>query len=466
MPIAHRLKRLLAACWPKGLTGQIILVALAGLILIQLLSIQIYRSDREEALGFISSRNAMQRIVAVVRLLSLSPPSLHHEILKASRSETLLLRVTEEPSKPDKRSPRLEQLVRDKLGYPAELKIEISTELKQNDKPSRAWEHHARMMRGRQGEPFARDMRLYGSIELPQGRWLQFSSLVDKEAGSWSWQTTLNLMLVASLVIGAMVLLFRRATRPLKQLAANAERLGRGENIEPLAEHGPMEIKESIQAFNQMHTRLDRFVQDRTQMLAAISHDLRTPITSLRLRSEFLPDSEDKDRIQQTLQQMEQMLAATLSFAREEGQQEVTREHDLVTLLVSICDDYADMDQPVSCLAQGKLVYSCRANALRRVLHNLIDNALKYAGSAQVDLTPYPQQLIIHIWDEGPGIAVDKLDEVFKPFVRLDEARNTESGSVGLGLAIARTLVHQHGGELTLRNRPQGGLEAQIVLPR
>ncbi|MFB2864419.1 ATP-binding protein [Aeromonas sp. MdU4] len=460
------LKQLWARLWPKGLTGQIILVALAGLILIQLLSIQIYRTDREEALGFVNSRNAMQRIISVVRLLSLSPPSLYDEILKASRSETLLLRIEDEPLQPDNRSPRFEQLVRSRLGYPPGLTVEISAELKEDTQRSKAWEHHARMMRDRKGPPPPRDMRLYGSIELPQGGWLQFSSLVDKEVGSWSWQTTLNLMLVASLVIGLMILLFRRATRPLKQLAGNAERLGRGEDIEPLQEVGPTEIRESIQAFNRMHTRLDRFVQDRTRMLAAISHDLRTPITSLRLRSEFLADGEDKERIQQTLQQMEQMLAATLSFAREEGQQEATRELDLVSLLVSLCDDYADTGQPVTCLAEGKEVYACRANTLRRVLQNLIGNAIKYAGSAEVSLERCKDELLIRVCDNGPGIDPARLEDVFKPFVRLDEARNTESGSVGLGLSIARTLVHQHGGELILLNRPQGGLEARISLPR
>lgn len=458
------LRRLWARMWPKGLTGQIILVALAGLILIQLLSIQIYRTDREEALGFVNSRNAMQRIISVVRLLSLSPPSLYDEILKASRSETLLLRLSDEPLQPDNRSPRFEQLVRSRLNYPSGLTVEISAELKQDSQRSKAWEHHARMMRDRKGPP-PRDMRLYGSIELPQGGWLQFSSLVDKEAGSWSWQTTLNLMLVASLVIGLMVLLFRRATRPLKQLAANADRLGRGEDIDPLKEEGPIEVRESIQAFNRMHTRLARFVQDRTRMLAAISHDLRTPITSLRLRTEFLADGEDKERIQQTLQQMEQMLAATLSFAREEGQQEATRELDLVSLLESLCDDYADTGQPVTCLAEGKQVYACRANTLRRVLQNLIGNAIKYAGSAEVSLERTRDELLIRVCDNGPGIDEEHLEDVFKPFVRLDEARNTESGSVGLGLSIARTLVHQHGGELTLQNRPQGGLEARISLP-
>jgi HAMP domain-containing protein len=134
--------------------------------------------------------------------------------------------------------------------------VEISAELKQDIQRSRAWQHHNRMMKDRNGMPPPQDMRLYGSIELPNGGWLQFSSLVDKETASWSWQTTLNLLLVASLVIGLMIWLFRRATRPLKQLAANADRLGRGEDIEPLREEGPTEIRESIQAFNRMHTRL------------------------------------------------------------------------------------------------------------------------------------------------------------------------------------------------------------------
>ena len=170
------IKGFFARLLPKGLTGQIVLVALAGLVLIQLLSIQIYRSDREEALGYVNSRNAMQRIISVVRLLSLSPPSLYHEILKASRSETLLLRLADEPLQPDNRSPRFEKLVRAKLGYPSSLSVEISAELKQDIQRSRAWQHHNRMMKDRNGMPPPQDMRLYGSIELPNGGWLQFSS--------------------------------------------------------------------------------------------------------------------------------------------------------------------------------------------------------------------------------------------------------------------------------------------------
>lgn len=450
---------------PRSLTGQIILVALCGLVLIQLLSLQIYRSDREEALGFVNSRNAMQRITSVVRLISLSPQPLYDEIIRASRSETLLLRLSPEPLVPDTRSPEYEEKLRRILHYPSQLNIEISAELKEATQRNKAWRHHARMM-GDANKLLPMDMRLYGSIELHNGQWLHFSSLVDSEGSGWSMRSTINLLLVASLVIGLMIWLLRRALRPLKQLATNAERLGRGEDIEPLEESGPGEVRGSIVAFNRMQTRLNRFVQDRTRMLAAISHDLRTPITSLRLRSEFLPDGEDKERIQQTLQQIEQMLSATLSFAREEGTQEPTRELDLVSLIESLCDDYSDMGEQVLCLASGREVYPCRPASLRRVLQNLISNAIKYAGSAEVSLEREDQQLVIRVCDNGPGIDSTQLEEVFKPFVRLDEARNTESGSVGLGLSIARTLIHQHGGELTLHNRPQGGLEARIILPR
>ena len=201
-------------------------------------------------------------------------------------------------------------------------------------------------------------------------------------------------------------------------------------------------------------------------MLAAISHDLRTPLTSLRLRCEFLPDGEDKQRLQQTLDTMEEMLKATLAFARDDQAAETSRSVDLVSLLQSLCDDYQDSGQPVTCQSEGQLAYICRPALLRRVLQNLIDNALTYAGSAEVNLVRGEDSLQILVRDHGPGIPEADLEQVFQPFVRLDSSRNTEGGSVGLGLAIARTLIHRHGGELTLSNHPQGGLEARIQLPK
>ena len=215
-----------------------------------------------------------------------------------------------------------------------------------------------------------------------------------------------------------------------------------------------------------MQQRLNRFVQDRTQMLGAISHDLRTPLTSLRLRCEFIADGEDKEKMLETLAQMEEMLKATLSFARDDYSGEATREVDLQSLLQSLSDDYQDQGHKVELKAADKVIYSCRPALLRRAIQNLVDNALHYAGDAEMTLESEGEWLKIAILDNGPGIAEEWLEQVFKPFVRLDPARNMEAGNVGLGLSIARTLIHQHGGELTLSNRPQGGLCATIALPR
>ena len=459
---------------PQSITAQILLLALAGLILAQVLGLQIYRSERDEALGLVNSRNAMIRLSSVVRLLSSSPPELHEEILRASRSETLMMRIQNVPLSPSEHNQQYEDVLRRLLEYPNNLSVQISAERVRDQLPPTMFEQMHQQMRDGQGHtrtglappPFwQRDVRLYGSVELLDGRWLNFSSLADREPPTWSLSALLSLLLVALLIGAVLVVLLRRITRPLKLLVQQAEQFGRGAAIPPLSESGPQEVAETLAAFNRMQHRLNRFVQDRTQMLAAISHDLRTPLTSLRLRCEFLPDSEDRDRMLQTLAQMESMLHATLSFARDEHQGEENRNVDLVSLLHSLCDDYEDNGQPVECYAEGKRVYQCRPEVLRRVLQNLINNALKYAGDAEVSLEATANAILIRVRDHGEGIPEDQLESVFKPFFRLDTARNTEDGSVGLGLAIARTLIHQHGGELQLSNAPDGGFLAEIQLP-
>nr|WP_321241271.1 ATP-binding protein [uncultured Tolumonas sp.] len=459
---------------PQSITAQILLLALAGLILAQVLGLQIYRSERDEALGLVNSRNAMIRLSSVVRLLSSSPPELHEEILRASRSETLMMRIQDVPLSPSEHNQQYEDVLRRLLDYPNNLSVQISAERISEKLPPTMFQQMHQQMRDGQGHnrtglpppPFwQRDVRLYGSVELLDGRWLNFSSLADREPPTWSLSALLSLLLVALLIGAVLVVLLRRITRPLKLLVQQAEQFGRGAAIPPLSESGPLEVAETLAAFNRMQLRLNRFVQDRTQMLAAISHDLRTPLTSLRLRCEFLPDGEDRDRMLQTLAQMESMLHATLSFARDEHQGEENRNVDLVSLLHSLCDDYEDNGQPVECYAEGKRVYQCRPEVLRRVLQNLINNALKYAGDAEVSLESTATAILIRVRDHGEGIPDDQLEAVFKPFFRLDTARNTEDGSVGLGLAIARTLIHQHGGELRLSNAPDGGLLAEIQLP-
>lgn len=437
------------------------MVALLALVLIQLVGIQIYRMEREETLGLVNSRFTLQRLISVTRLLNQSPPALHNEILRASRSETLRLSINNSQPTSNERSARFEHIMRSKLGYPKQRAIHINVE----HKASRN-QHSSRNL-SRHRHPSVRpDIRLQGGIELNNGRWLSFTSLTDNDIPGWSAKAVLSFIVLAALLTGLMIWLLQRTTRPLKELAQQAERLGRGDKPEPINESGPREIRDTLTAFNRMQDRLDRFVSDRTRMLAAISHDLRTPITTLQLRCEFLPDGDDKQKIQQGLKRMEQMLNATLQFAREDGLAEPIKNLDLTSLLQSLCDDLQDSGHTVTLPEQDTVLYRGRPSALRRALQNLLDNGVKYGGQVQVNLIAFPEQIRIDIRDLGPGIPPAQLEEVFKPFTRLDAARNVADGSIGLGLAIARTLIHQHGGQLLLSNHPQGGLLAQIFLPR
>ena len=206
-------------------------------------------------------------------------------------------------------------------------------------------------------------------------------------------------------------------------------------------------------------------------MLAAISHDLRTPITSLRIRAEFVEDEENRNRIIKTLDEMQRMVEATLAFARDEASGEQQSRVDLSEFLDAIVTDYQDMGQPVRLEERPpegseRIVVTCRPLAVKRALRNLIDNAVRYGKEADIELSDDEHMVRIAISDRGPGIPEERLDEVFEPFLRLEDSRSEETGGIGLGLAIARSNIHAHGGRLLLRNREGGGLTATVALPK
>ena len=273
--------------------------------------------------------------------------------------------------------------------------------------------------------------------------------------------------------LGALMIVWavRHLTTPVRTLADAAERLGRDViNAPNLPEDGPSEIVTAAIAFNTMASRIRRFVQDRTFLLTAIGHDLRTPITRLKLRAEYMDDEEQRLKMLADLDEMESMVAATLAFGRDAATSEAVTWMDLAVLLRTILDEAADGDpdhaSALSYSGPEHLVVQARPLSLKRALTNLIGNALKYGDAATVSLEmPQPKQVQIHIDDQGPGIAADNLDTVFEPFRRLETSRNRESGGSGLGLSIARNIVRAHGGDITLANRPMGGLRATVTLP-
>jgi signal transduction histidine kinase len=259
-------------------------------------------------------------------------------------------------------------------------------------------------------------------------------------------------------------------TKPVSTLAAAAEALGRDVNAPPLPEDGPSEIATAAAAFNTMAARIRRFVQDRTELLTAIGHDLRTPITRLKLRAEFVEDDEQRNKMLADLEELEAMVSATLAFGRDAQTTEPVSSIDLAELLRTVLDEAGDTRPDLS----GKLAYEgishftlrARPLALKRALANLVNNASTYGGSARIRLVPPNHgMLVIEVEDDGPGIPPAELERVFEPFHRGEPSRNRETGGVGLGLPIARNIFRAHGGDVTLANRPMGGVKATVTLP-
>jgi signal transduction histidine kinase len=253
--------------------------------------------------------------------------------------------------------------------------------------------------------------------------------------------------------------------RPLAAFGQAADRLGRDLRGAAIDEQGPSEIRHAARALNEMQARLSRFVEDRTQMLAAISHDLRTPITRLRLRAEFVEDAEQRAKVLSDLDDMERMTDSVLAFARDEAGGEDPQPVDLTALIESLCNDAEDAGTPVTCAGALSAPVSGRPVALKRGFANLIDNAAKYGGGVAIQLRENGGDVAVEIDDDGPGIPDEDMEQVFAPFFRLDRSRGAGKGS-GLGLSVARSIFRAHGGDVALSNRPEGGLRATVTLPR
>jgi signal transduction histidine kinase len=260
----------------------------------------------------------------------------------------------------------------------------------------------------------------------------------------------------------------RLATRPLVRLARAAEGITPTNEGPRMSEEGPVEVAQAAIAFNAMQDRIALYVKERLQILAAISHDLQTPITRMRLRAEALDESLEKGKLLDDLREMEHLVREGVAYARSaHGASETPRKIDPAAFVESLVFDYQDTGKPVTLSGKVAGAVMVRPQALRRVLGNLIDNALKYGGRADVGMARLANgALCIEVTDNGPGIAEEELGRVLEPFYRLENSRNRDTGGTGLGLAIAAQLMLSIGGRLTLANRPQGGLKATVFLPQ
>lgn len=501
---------------PKSLFGQTVAVILLGLAVSQAVGAYIYNGDRDETVRSVGGLAAARRTANLVRLLEDSPPDSRARMAEMVSEPGYRVSVSARPPDLRPRGAQAEQAIRDYLAE--DLSLSPSTEVVVALPGIRKGEHcpthagrHGRGRAGNGGDDGAGDddddevssgqatavpgsgrgmglrhgMRHGGhgpmartpettealsiSVHLSDGRWLAVSTGIP-EADRPSWRFGLTLAVMALVVFAASAIAVRRVVRPLGLLASAADRFGRDTATAPLPETGPAEVRRAVSAFNRMGDSLRRLIDGRSRLLAAVSHDLRTPLTLLRLRAEDCADGENRDRMLATIADMEALVGAALEFARGTQSGEERRPTDLRALLESIVDDMADTGLPVSldasvAGASGPMVAVVQMHALKRAFTNLIGNAVAYGGCARIATTATPGGIRVDVDDDGPGIAETDLERVFDPFVRLDESRNADTGGSGLGLPIARSIVEAHGGQVTLFNRPGGGLRARVDIP-
>jgi signal transduction histidine kinase len=468
--------RWLKRLWPKRLAGQMIALLLLALVLAQLMTLVIFADERRFAIRAVDRSQLLGRAAAVARLLDRSPPSLHDDILETASERRIRYWVSNrsavEEEEDEHHTLTFRRGLADLIGGRNDRELRII--FGDDDDDWRRW-WHAREDDDdedeHRGERRSRRHRghlpmIIVSMQLEQGNWLNLESRIRPPDFGWKLPVLTWLGLMGIALSTVVIVMVRRITRPMAALASAAERVGRGDAIEPLPEVGPLDVRQTTTAFNRMHDRLQRFVKDRTQMLAAMSHDLRTPITTLRLRAEFIDDEEIKAKILETLEDMQRMSEATLAFVREEAAAEPTRMVDLAALIESIVADFSDLGWNVDFANGHRVDYGCRPSGMKRALRNLLENAVRYGEKAEVKLDVNGDDFRIIIDDDGPGIPEDQIERMFQPFVRLDESRSVEGGGIGLGLAIARSIIRSHGGDIALANREEGGLRAVISLPR
>jgi len=303
-------------------------------------------------------------------------------------------------------------------------------------------------------------------VRLSDGSTVTFDSRQPVETTGWPYRLLLSLAVLLAAVIAVSLVAVRWATRPLNVLGDAADALGKNIDQPPIPERGPLEVVRAARAFNTMQSRLAAYIRERTATLAAISHDLKTPVTRLRLRAELLEDGELKTRISRDLEEMESMLHSALEFMRGGESKEKPQPVDVMALLESLQADSEESGGKVEIEGSASAPYVGRPQALKRCLRNLIDNALKYGSSATILIEDSPEQLILRIRDRGPGIPDKDLERVFEPFYRVESSRSRETGGTGLGLSIAKSIAELHLGKLALHNVKDGGLEAVLTLPR
>jgi two-component system OmpR family sensor kinase len=426
------------------LVARLILVSLLGISLVHVLSIWTYEQALDRELGLADEARLAERILTIKRSVA-AVPELQRE-----------------------------SLAHDLSSGPLEAHWSTTRGTAPGGRGVEQWEGVVRRIRssapelgreevvvGTTGDPH----HAHIAIRLPDATWLNVGVFTGSRTGHGGHSTLLSTSIMAVGVILLSLLIARWLTRPLRSMSAAVTALSPDEPQTRIPESGPLEVRQLASAFNGMRTRILELVKRRTQALAAVSHDLRTPLTRLKLRLADVDDAALQQSMQADLAEMEAMIEATLYYVRGAEKSEIVRPIDLVSLLETIVDDARDAGHDAVLDASGPLIVTGRHLGLKRALTNLVGNAVRFGTKVTVTARCVDGSAIVDIADDGPGIPPDMLAAVFEPFVRLEDSRNKESGGVGLGLTIAKTNIETDAGSLSLHNRAGGGLSAVVTLP-
>ena len=460
---------------PRSIFGRLVVVLLGGLIVAQLAAAYINMAERDRLLYRAGGMQLAQRIADIARLLDSVAPSERRRIAAVFNAPPLAVSLDRPPlatgEPDDAQNSVFAGVLRFALGadMPLRLKRRAGGFA---PPPGRGMMGGAMMGPSMMGQP----MPWHGAppggasylvqVTLHDGTLVTFDSYLSPQEGSIPLRLGLTLLVLLGTVIVVSLIAVRWVTGPLSALATAAEKLGRDIDRPPLEESGPVEVRRAAGAFNLMQKRLSRFLSDRTRVLTAMSHDLKTPLTRLRLRMETVDDPGLREKIGKDLDEMQSMVTQTLDYMRDSSRSEATQQVDLMAMLETLQIDFRDTGHAVDIKGALAQPYVGRPLALRRCLTNLVENAIRYGGRATIELEDTAKQVVVRIVDDGPGMPDEELERAFEPFYRGERSRSRETGGTGLGLGIARNIARAHGGELVLKNRPGGGLEAHLSLPR
>lgn len=462
---------------PGSLFGRMILVLVLGLIAAQMFSAVILFREREQHILQIRVTRITQRISDAVRVLESLNAEQRRGVAQLFSSNTFSVSLGSSIAPLGESNSELSDTVHDfETGLRSTLAgqrtIKAQAMYGADADPGKVEAGSASPGTLKQSatssaqEPRFQPLILAAQISLADGTLVNFRDQIPRDPGRWPYRLAFDLFVRLAAVVILSLIAVRWVTQPLSSLAIAAENLGENINRLPLDESGPSEVSRAAHAFNRMQSRLANYLKDRARVLAAMSHDLKTPITRLRLRTELLDDPDLRARFGKDLDEMESMVLTTLDFMRGIETGEQFQPIDVMALLESLQADYEETGHPVRIQGHATSTFVGKPRALKRCLNNLIENAVKYGKNATIIVQDEEAQLVLKVEDEGPGIPAEEQENVFAPFYRIESSRNRDSGGTGLGLSIARNIARDHRGDIICRNLETSGLQVIVTLPK